>query len=186
MYHLDIYHTQWLEEVDLDGEKYLDTIRDVTRLEGKKIVDTIYHTIPEFELTDQDGNSFSSKMLKGKIYVADFFFTRCGNPDLCPRMSSELKRVQEVYKGEDDFKIISFTVDPVNDTPEILKTYAKNYNALAGQWYFLTGEKRKIYDLAYEGFKINAMEEIETIRPDFLACCEVYAGRSAGENQRVL
>lgn len=167
-YHLDIYHTQWLEEVEVEGEKYLDTIRDVTRLQGKKIVDTLYHTIPNFAFTDQDGEQFSSESLKGKIYVADFFFTSCGNPTLCPRMSAEMQRVQEVYKDEEGIKLISFTVDPVKDTPEVLKEYAQRYDARLDQWHFLTGNKKDIYSLAYEGFKVSAMEENVTILPDFL------------------
>lgn len=167
-YHLETYHTQWLEELEIDGEKYIDTVKDLAQLPNKKIIDTLYHTIPDFTLTDQYGKEFSGNILDGKIYVADFFFTTCGNPTLCPRMSSELKRVQEVYKGENDIKIVSFTVDPQNDTPEVLKKYAQSYHALKGQWYFLTGNKADIYRLAFEAFKINALEEVETIKPDFL------------------
>lgn len=167
-YALEVYHTTWIEEVDLDGEPFLDTVRDQSQLEGRKIVDTLYHQIPEFKLTNQDNQAFYSKQLEGKIYVADFFFTRCGNPSLCPRMSSELRRVQEVYRNDEEVKIVSFTVDPQYDQPAVLKAYGESYEADFQQWSFLTGAKKEIYDLAYEGFKINAMEETDQIRPDFL------------------
>ncbi len=167
-YPLEIYHTQWIEEVQVDGQPYLDTLRDASALEGHKIVDTIYHHIPDFELTDQEGKVFKGASLDGQVYVADFFFTRCGNPTLCPRMSAELERVQENFKDNDLVKIVSFTVDPVNDTPKVLKEYAGRYQANYEKWKFLTGEKDKIYDLAYYGFKVNAMEEGNEVTPEFL------------------
>lgn len=167
-YPLDIYHTQWIEEVEVDGQPYLDTLRDASALEGHKIVDTIYHHISNFELTDQEGKTFKGEQLSGKVYVADFFFTRCGNPTLCPRMSTELKRVQENFKDNDLVKIVSFTVDPANDTPEVLKEYAGRYQAKYNKWKFLTGKKEKIYDLAYNSFKVNAMEEGSEVTPEFL------------------
>lgn len=167
-YPLDIYYTQWIEEVEIDGELYLDTVRDVSQISNKKIIDTIYHQIPNFELTDQKGKQFKSNELKGFIYVADFFFTRCGNPTLCPRMSAELKRVQENFKDNDQVKIVSFTVDPEFDTPEVLNEYAGRYQANYDKWKFLTGKKKDIYDLAYFGFKVNAMEEGNEVTPDFL------------------
>jgi len=167
-YPLDIYHTQWIEEVEVNGQPYLDTLRDATALKGHKIVDTIYHHIPDFELIDQNGKSFKGSQLDGNVYIADFFFTRCGNPTLCPRMSAELKRVQEDFKDNENVKIVSFTVDPVNDTPKVLKEYAERYQARYEKWKFLTGEKEEIYALAYNGFKVNAMEEGDDVTPEFL------------------
>ncbi|HAI77408.1 MAG TPA: SCO family protein [Microscillaceae bacterium] len=140
--------------------KYKDT-------NGRKVADTVYHTIPAFSLTDQQGNTFDSKQLGGKIYVVDFFFTRCGNPDFCPRMSNELKRVQEIFKDNPKVKILSISVDPTFDQPDILQRYAQKYKANPGQWFFLTGDKTAIYKLAFEGFKVNAGEETDTVNPDF-------------------
>lgn len=123
------------------------------------------HTIPEFTFFSQSGDSFSSKELTGKIYVADFFFTRC--PSICPEMSTQLTRVQEEFMGDDEVKIVSFTVDPVYDTVGVLNKYAGEYRAKEGKWFFLTGSKDSIYQLAQQGFFISAMEDKE--RPlDFI------------------
>lgn len=140
---------------------------DSIQVEGKwKVVN--YHTIPKFSLINQNGETINQNTLKGKIYVTDFFFTSCGNPTLCPRMSSELKRVQEKIKNQEDVLIVSHTVDPVHDTPEVLKKYAQSYGAIDGKWHFLTGDKKSIYDLAYHGYKINAGEEKNTPTPEFM------------------
>ncbi|NJL11584.1 MAG: SCO family protein [Microscillaceae bacterium] len=167
-YPLQVFHTQWIEEVQLEGQTLRDTVEDASLLKGKKIVDTIYHRIPNFRLTDQYNRPFQSNQLEGMIYVVDFFFTRCGNPSLCPQMSQELKRVQENFKDQKALKLLSFTVDPDHDTPAVLKEYAGRYQAQEGKWFFLTGDKTKIYDLAFEGFKVNAMEEEAVVKPDFL------------------
>jgi len=95
--------------------------------------------------------------LKGYIYVADFFFTRCGS--ICPKMSTQLTRVQAEFEKDSGVKIISFTVDPKNDTVEVLKQYANDYNAIEGKWRFVTGSKDSIYALAQKGFFITAMED---------------------------
>lgn len=141
---------------------------DSTQVNGKWQVK--YHTIPDFQLINQEGKTFSQKNLQGKVYVADFFFTRCGNPTFCPRMSGELQRVQEKFVNKPQVQIVSFTVDPTNDTPEVLNKYAQNYQAKPDKWNFLTGAKKTIYDLAYHGFKINAVEDQEAgkITPDFI------------------
>lgn len=167
-YAVEIFYGSYIEEVDIEGEIFYDTLVNAENLEGRKIVDTVYHTIPSYTFTNQNGEAFSSQQLKNKIYIADFFFTRCGNPMLCPRMSTELERVQNYIKDDLSVQIISFTVDPEYDTPEILKEYAQNYEANPQQWNFLTGDKSLIYDLAYSGFKVNAMEEGSDITPDFL------------------
>jgi protein SCO1 len=127
-----------------------------------------YHTIPAFQLINQEGKKFDSQSLKGKIYVADFFFTTCGNPNFCPKMSAELKRVQEIYKKNPEIQLVSFTVNPQTDTPEVLKKYAQKYKAMPDKWHFLTGDKNKIYDLAQQGFKLLAGSPTENITPDFI------------------
>jgi protein SCO1/2 len=129
---------------------------------------TKYHTIPTFQFTNQDGKEFGTKDLKDKIYIVEFFFTRCNNPTLCPKMNSELQRVQEHFSNNPLINIVSFTVDPDNDTPEVLKSHAKKYKADHAKWNFLTGDKKKIYQLAYSGFKINVGEEKQTVTPEFL------------------
>ncbi len=126
---------------------------------GETESDTIYHSIPEFEFVDQNGQAFGSINLKDKIYVANFFFTSC--PSICPAMQTLMKKVQDTddFKKLNDFKLVSFTVDPDTDTPDKLKEFAQRVGADEGRWYFLTGNRQKIYDLAYEGFMANTMED---------------------------
>src|SRR6218665_3949188 len=124
-----------------------------------KGADTVYHKIPDFELIDQNGNKFSSQQTKGKIYVADFFFTRCGT--ICPKLSSSMIRVQDVFADNTDVFMVSHSVDPNHDTPEVLKSYAKKYDAKAGKWFFLTGDKKAVYDLAIKGYKLPVADASE-------------------------
>lgn len=108
------------------------------------------HKIRQFELTDQSNKAFGSKDLKGKVYVAEYFFTTCGT--ICPIMNSQMQRVQEKFAGNKNFNIVSITVDPEHDTPQVLMDYAKNHGANNNQWHFLTGEKAKLYSLARRSF----------------------------------
>ncbi len=121
--------------------------------------DTIYHEIPPFELTDQDGKPYGSKDLEGKIYVANFFFTTC--PSICKEMQTLMKKVhdEDDFERLQDFRLVSFTVDPERDTPEKLRAFREQVHATPGRWQFLTGEKEKIYDLALKGFLANAMQD---------------------------
>ena len=122
-------------------------------------MDTVFHTIPAWKLTDENGKEFLGQSLKGKIYVADFFFTRCGS--ICPKMSTELTRLQDTFSEDDEVQIASFSVDPVHDTPEMLKEYAKKYDAKSGKWHFLTGTKTQIYPLAVKGYFIPVADASE-------------------------
>lgn len=129
----------------------------VTRTtDGKTIVDTAYHTVGEFNLIDSDSMPVTEAVTKGKISVVDFFFSTCGT--ICPRMSNQMMRVQHKYRDDKDVVILSFTVDPLNDTPSRLKAYAKEHQALPGKWYFITGDKEQIYRLAKESYFLNALE----------------------------
>lgn len=139
---------------------------DSTKVDGRWKVN--YHVLPPFEFINQYGEKITNQTMKGKINVVDFFFTKCGNPTLCPQMSKELKRVQEMFMKNDQVQIFSHSVDPENDTPDVLLAYSKKYEAVKGKWHFLTGLKKDIYDLAYTGYKINAGQEKSTITPEFL------------------
>lgn len=108
------------------------------------------HTIQEFSFTDQTGKTYGSKDLKGKIYVAEYFFTTCGT--ICPRMNQEMMRVQKAYHENDQFKILSFTVDPETDSVAQMKNYAEGHGADSKQWHFLTGDKSELYKLARRSF----------------------------------
>ena len=109
-------------------------------------VDTVYHTIPDFTLTDQDSAVFTFADLHNKVYVADFFFARC--PTICPVMARELLRVQAAYPKEDRLHIVSHSVDPLRDTPSVLRSYADRLSINTDQWAFLTGNPDSIYTLA--------------------------------------
>jgi len=119
--------------------------------------DTTYHTIPDFSLTNHNGENISLKDLEGKIYVADFFFVTC--PTICPKMTTHMLELQKHFYDLEDFHLISFTVNPEHDSVEVLKNYAENVRAMDDVWDFVTGPKDEIYELGYNGFMVNAMED---------------------------
>jgi protein SCO1/2 len=123
---------------------------------GRETTDTVFHTIPDFNLTDQNNNKITAEMVKGKIHVADFFFARC--PGICPKMSSQLQRVQDQFLNNPDVVILSYTVDPEHDSVEALQNYADQYGAIKNKWYLLTGDRKQIYDLAKRGYFVSAKE----------------------------
>lgn len=132
--------------------------------------DTIYHNIPSFLFTDQNGKPFGSDSLKGKIYVANFFFTSC--PNICPTMTKSLIGVQEKFKDDNDFRIVSFTLDPKRDTAAKLKKYAEKYKITTYQWHFLTAPKDSTARImGPDGFLI--VKPIEVADPDQLQHSEV-------------
>jgi len=108
------------------------------------------HTISDFSLTNQEGKTVTLEDLKGKVVVADFFFTTCGT--ICPLMSDQLERVQERYANEKDLLIVSHSVLPDNDNVEVLHRYAEQHQANPEQWYFLTGDQEEIFTLARKSY----------------------------------
>lgn len=121
---------------------------------GEKVLDSVYHVIPNFKFQTHNGDSLELDSLRGNIYVADFFFATC--PGICPKLSASLERVQQAFIKDRNFKIVSFTVDPAKDTIEALRRYADLHNAIPGKWYFLRGPQENIFKLAYDGFFITA------------------------------
>lgn len=122
-------------------------------------LDTVFHTIPAWSLIDENGKAFSSTQMRGKIYVADFFFTRCTS--ICPKMSTQLTRVQDVFANNPEVQLLSFSVDPTHDSPEKLQAYAQNYDAKPDKWHFLTGTRQQIYPLAVKGYYIPVADASE-------------------------
>ena len=112
---------------------------------------------PDFVLTNQDSILISNDDMIGKVYVLEFFFTRC--PDICIEMNQNMKLLDEEFGDSNDFGIISITIDPNNDTPSILKKYSEALDVKSQNWHFLTGEKDYIYDLANIGFNIFANQD---------------------------
>lgn len=124
---------------------------------GIGTTDTIYHTIGDFKFVNQNKDTITQKTVENKIYVADFFFATCQS--ICPQMSTELVRVQKEFKTDNDFLILSHSVNPAHDTSEVLNVYAGKYGAIKNKWHFLTGSKKAIYDLAKDSYLVNALED---------------------------
>ena len=112
--------------------------------------------VPRFKLTSQTGQPFDRKELDNNVWVADFFFTTCTGP--CPRMSAQMRQVQNSTASLADVRLVSFTVDPEHDTPKVLAEYAKRYKAQAGRWFFLTGDTGELNHLAKDTFKLNGVD----------------------------
>jgi protein SCO1/2 len=108
------------------------------------------HTVPEFSFINQDGNTFTSNEVKNKIYVADFFFTRCAG--ICPKMTTNMNKVAAAFPNDTALMILSHSVTPELDDPATLKTYASTKNIHTGQWQLLTGDKNEIYTIARKGY----------------------------------
>ncbi|MFM1811027.1 MAG: hypothetical protein RLZZ382_2252 [Bacteroidota bacterium] len=119
-------------------------------------MDTVFQTIPSFQLTDESGKPFSSASLQGKIFVANFFFTRCGT--ICPKITSQVSRATDTFNQDPEIRFISLSVDPNFDKPEKLSAYAKRFEADSTRWTFLTGDKKVIYPLILKGFHVPAIK----------------------------
>ena len=109
--------------------------------------------VPAFTLTTQSGESFSSEELRGRVWVTDFFFTLCNGP--CPRMSVQMRKLQDAVSDLDDVRLVSITIDPANDTPEALAAYARRYKANPERWWFLTGPADEIRKISYDAFHLS-------------------------------
>ncbi len=125
-------------------------------VEGETVTDTIYHTVPSFSFINQDGKTITEKDVEGKVYVSDFFFASCEG--ICPKMTSNLLRVQEKFKDHKFLIILSHTVDPERDSAEALLAYAEKVHAKTKNWHFLTGDKKALYDIARNGYFVTAMK----------------------------
>lgn len=119
--------------------------------------DTLYHTIADFSLTNQYGETVNKETVKNKIYVANFFFASCQS--ICPEMSTNLSDVQKAFEKDDSLMILSHSVNPLHDTVAVLKKYADTYHAAKNKWHLLTGDKKHIYELAKTSYLVNALEE---------------------------
>ena len=140
--------------------------RDVVykTVDGVEVADTIYHHVPEFEYLNQDSVMIKSEDLKGKIWITDFFFTRC--PSICPPMTSNMRRLYENTKDLDKHvQFLSFSIDPDRDTPMTLRNYISSYSINDDNWYFFTGDEEETHLLAKEFF--NGAERNDEIAGGF-------------------
>lgn len=115
--------------------------------------------VPPFSFTDQNGQTITNDSYKGKVYVAEFFFTTC--PSICPIMNRNMVKVQNEFYGNPEMGIASFSIDPEYDTPEVLKEYADSYKVTNPHWHMLTGNKEEIFKLANSGFNLYVGENNE-------------------------
>lgn len=113
--------------------------------------------VPAFSFTNQHGETITNKDYKGKVYLVEFFFTTC--PTICPRMSRNLVQIQNNFEGIENFGVASFTINPKNDTSEVLKAYAEKYGITNPNWHLMTGNQDAIYALANEGFNLYTAED---------------------------
>lgn len=109
--------------------------------------------VGSFNLTDQAKRPVSAETLRGKVWAAAFFFTRC--PTICPRITRRMRDLQVAAQAEQvPLELVSFSVDPENDTPEVLDAYAKQYSADLASWRFLTGDLEVVRKTSEQGFKL--------------------------------
>ena len=111
-----------------------------------------YGTVPDFSFTERNGNTVSLAQLRGKIWVADFIYTNC--LDTCPLQTAVMAKLQEEFSANPDIQLVSFSVDPERDTPQVLTNYAAKYQADPKRWYFLTGRREQMIRLVQKGFHL--------------------------------
>ena len=126
-------------------------------VDGKTITDTIYHQIPSFTFVNQYSDTITEKNVANKIYVTDFFFTSC--PTICQVMKKNMLKVYSAIKGQEDVMILSHTIDPRNDVPEVLKQFAEDMGVTGTQWMFLTGPKEKVFEIGQGSYMVAAQED---------------------------
>jgi protein SCO1 len=134
------------------------------KVKGKIVEDTVWHKLPDFSLTNQMGQKVSWDDLKGKVVVADFFFTHC--PTICPRLTTNMRWLQQSInnaqrvgdKTPDFLHFLSFSIDPERDSVPRLKQWADRFQVNPEQWWLLTGPKKEIYDMAINEMKIGVVD----------------------------
>ena len=108
------------------------------------------HRIGKFAFQNQFGDTITLEDVRGNVFVVEYFFTTCGT--ICPRMTEQMTRVQKRFKGNDQVKLLSFTVNPDYDGVDVMQAYAEKHGAEPNQWHFLTGRKEDLYHLARTSF----------------------------------
>jgi len=112
--------------------------------------------LPQFTLIERSGKPFDSASLRGKVWVADFFFTSC--PGTCLMLSKRMKEVHGAFGKDENVRFVSISTDPANDTPEVMTKYADGLGA-DSRWAFVTGRHDAVFDLSIKSFKLALVEE---------------------------
>jgi protein SCO1 len=153
--------TIWLGIVAVLGLLVLAFFLAVTQtVRQQKLSLPVLGHVTDFTLTNQDEKTTTLADLTNHVWVADIIFTRCAGP--CPRMTQQMKSLQERLPSGSEARLVTLTTDPDNDTPAVLKRYAAHYGADAGRWNFLTGSKAQIANLGADSLKLSTMP----IRPE--------------------
>jgi protein SCO1 len=130
------------------------------------VTETLHHStllkdpvkqIPAFSFINQNGKIISNKDVNGKVYVADFFYTSC--EAVCPMMNSQLTGIQKAINKSAPFRILSFSLDPENDSVPVLKSFAQKFEAIDSIWFLMTGPKEQIYALGKDGFMQSVLND---------------------------
>jgi len=109
-----------------------------------------FHTVSDFNLINQNGETITQEDYKDKIYVADFFFTRCGS--ICPIMTNNMVKIQKEFLNNNAVMLLSLSVTPDIDSVSVLRDYATNIGVLDTKWHVTTGKKKHIYNLARKSY----------------------------------
>lgn len=131
--------------------------KNIKNSDGSTTIDTVYQTIPQFNLLNQDSVNISNDTFKGKVYIADFFFTSCTT--ICPTMHRNMKTIFEQYKDNPDVMFLSHTIDFKYDMPSKLKTYAQKLGVDGPKWQFVWGPKDTVYTLATKSYLVSVGED---------------------------
>ena len=140
-----------MDRIDQREVSYDTRLDNFNELSYVKLND-VKRKVPGFVFLNQDSLYVSNGDFLGKVFVVEFFFTRC--PSICIEMNKNMKILDEEFGSRNDFGIASFTIDPENDTPKVLKQYSELIDVKSKNWHFLTGEIDSVYELSNSGFNI--------------------------------
>ncbi len=148
------------------GVIFLSYYYKVTHAVKKSDLPVIYadrnHHVDTFTFLNQDGKIITREDIKGKVVVVSYFFATC--KEICPRMNENMSKVYAAFRGNPDFLILSHTVDPWKDTVPALKAYSKRFDADAKQWMFLTGDKKKLYNMARYSYLLSTDDDTTGVK----------------------
>jgi protein SCO1/2 len=137
----------------LVGLTLIVSLYQSSRVRSEKL--PVLNHVADFTLTNQDDKTFTLAALTNHVWVADIIFTRCAGP--CPRMTAQMKSLQDSLPPDSSAKLITLTTDPDYDSPTIMKRYGEHYGANFDRWNFLTGTKKEIAGLAADSLKLSAV-----------------------------
>lgn len=150
------------DAVQLPRRYFYDSV-DTVVVNGKKTIDTSWHKVKDIRFTNQLGKTVTLDSLKGKILVIDFFFTRC--PSICPGLAMRMQRLQKSFINNNDtiVQFISISIDPEHDSVPQLRKFADRFTSNHDNWWFVTGDKKEIYDFAFNELKASIADtDIDT------------------------